>query len=70
MKRERMKELRGNRSQAQIALMLGMTQQQYCNIENGKRGIKPKYFNAFENIFGENIEKLAPDIFLEENTSK
>ncbi len=70
MRREKMVELRGDRSQSQIAKLLNMTQQQYCNIENGKRGINPKYFRILETIFNEKIEKLAPDIFLNENTSK
>lgn len=70
MERTRMKELRGERSQLQIAKLLKMSQQQYCNIENGKRGIKPKYFKLFEEVFNETIYNLAPDIFLEENTAK
>ena len=69
MERTRMKELRGSRSQIQIANLLGFSQQQYSNIENGKRGIKPKYFKIFEAVFNECIEKLAPDIFMQENTS-
>lgn len=69
MERVRMKELRGNRSQLQMAGLLGFSQQQYSNIENGKRGIKPKYFKIFETVFNECIEKLAPDIFMQENTS-
>lgn len=63
MERKKMRELRGNRSQRQIADLLGMSQQQYSYIENGKRGIKPQYFKKFEVIFNEKIEKLAPDIF-------
>ncbi|MCI8621508.1 MAG: helix-turn-helix transcriptional regulator [Clostridia bacterium] len=63
MKRTRMKELRGKRSQSQMAKLLNISQQQYCNIENGKRGIKPKDFKRYEMIFNEKIEKLAPDIF-------
>lgn len=70
MERTRMRELRGNRSQLQMADLLGFSQQQYSNIENGKRGIKPKYFKIFEVVFNECIEKLAPDIFIQENTSK
>lgn len=70
MERTRMRELRGNRSQLQMADLLGFSQQQYSNIENGKRGIKPKYFKIFEVVFNECIEKLAPDIFMQENTSK
>ena len=70
MERTRMRELRGNRSQLQMADLLGFSQQQYSNIENGKRGIKPKYFKIFEVVFNECIEKLAPDIFIQENTSE
>lgn len=66
--RQRMVELRGKRSQTQMAKLLKMTQQQYSNIENGKRGINPKYFKLFEIVFNEDIHKLAPDIFLNENT--
>ena len=70
MVRQRMLELRGNRSQSQMAGLLNMTQQQYSNIENGKRGINPKYFKIFETVFNEDIHKLAPDIFMENKTSK
>lgn len=67
--RLRMKEIRGSRSQQTIANLLGITQQHYCSIENGKLGIKPKYFKKFEDVFGEKIEKLAPDIFLPKKTA-
>lgn len=65
MIRQRMIDLRGNRSQSQMAQLLKMTQQQYSNIENGKRGINPRYFKLFETVFNEDIHKLAPDIFME-----
>ncbi len=70
MIRKRMVEIRGKRSQAQMAKILQMSQQQYSNIENGKRGINPKYFKLFETVFNESIEKLAPDIFIPQNTPK
>lgn len=70
MERIKMKEIRGQRSQKTMAELLGLTQQHYCSIEIGKRGIKPKYFKKFEDVFGEKIEKLAPDIFLPNNTSE
>lgn len=63
-----MKELRGIRSQRVMAELLGLTQQHYCSIEMGKRGINPKYFKRFESVFGEKMEKLAPDIFTPINT--
>lgn len=70
MVRTRMRELRGTRSQKQMAELLGCTQQYYCSIEIGKRGIRPKHFRRFELVFGEKMEKLAPDIFMPENTTK
>lgn len=70
MVRKKMIEIRGNRSQLEIAELLGISQQQYSNIEQGKRGIKPKYFKKFETVFNEDIHKLAPDIFLLDNTTK
>ena len=69
MIRQRMIDIRGKRIQAQMAKLLKMTQQQYSNIENGKRGINPKYFKLFETVFNEDIHKLAPDIFMEQKTS-
>lgn len=68
MIRQRMIDIRGKRSQSQMAKLLNITQQQYSNIENGKRGINPKYFKLFETVFNEDIHKLAPDIFLNKNT--
>ena len=68
MIRQRMVDIRGKRSQLKMAELLQMSQQQYSNIENGKRGISPKKFKLFETVFNEKIEKLAPDIFIEKNT--
>jgi transcriptional regulator with XRE-family HTH domain len=68
MIRQKMIELRGKRSQLEIAKLLGISQQQYSNIEQGKRGIKPKYFKKFEIVFNEDIHELAPDIFMPNNT--
>lgn len=68
MIRQRMIDIRGKRSQTQMANLLKITQQQYSNIENGKRGINPKYFKLFETVFNEDIHKLAPDIFVENKT--
>lgn len=68
MVRQRMIDIRGKRSQSEMASLLKITQQQYSNIENGKRGINPKYFKLFETVFNEDIHKLAPDIFIETKT--
>lgn len=64
MVRQRMVEIRGTRTQKDMADLLQITQQHYSNIESGKRGIKPKDFKKFEVVFNEDIHKLAPDIFL------
>ena len=69
MARNKMIEIRGNRSQKEMADLLGITQQHYSFIENGQRGIQPKYFKIFETVFNEKIEKLAPDIFLNNKTT-
>ncbi len=69
MIRQRMIEIRGKRSQQEMADLLGITQQYYSFIEKGQRGIQPKYFKIFESVFNEKIEKLAPDIFLNNRTT-
>ena len=66
MIRNRMKELRGTRSQEEMAKLLKISQQNYSQIEQGIRGIKPKKFKIFEIVFNEKIEKLAPDLFKED----
>lgn len=63
MIRQRMKELRGTRSQEDMAKMLKISQQNYSQIEQGIRGIKPKKFKVFELVFNGKIENLAPDLF-------
>ena len=67
---QKMIDIRENRSQAQMAKLLKMTQQQYSNIEHGKRGINPKCFKLFEMVLNEDIHKLELDIFLDNNTSE
>lgn len=69
MIRQKMIEIRGKRSQLEMASLLGMSQQQYSNIEQGKRGIKPQNFKKFEVVFNEDIHILAPDIFMPAKTS-
>ncbi|MBR2744910.1 MAG: helix-turn-helix transcriptional regulator [Clostridia bacterium] len=69
MKREKMIELRGKRSQSEIAEILGMSQQFYSLIENGERGIHPKYFKKMETVFNNKMEVIAPDIFLTSKTT-
>ena len=69
MKKNRCKELRGNRSQAVIANLLGITQQQYSNIE--KSDIPPKMETCIKltQIFDKPLDYIFPQIFLSQNTS-
>lgn len=69
MKRKKMIELRGTRSQSEIAQILGISQQYYSLIESGKRGIHPKYFKKMEIIFDSKMEVVAPDIFFTKKTT-
>ena len=69
MTKNRCKELRGNRAQAVIASFLGVTQQQYSNIE---KSIKPPKIETCINLsqfFNKPIDYIFPQIFLSNNTS-
>lgn len=66
----RCKELRGKRPQTMIAGFLGITQQQYSNIENSDKPPKIETCIKLSNFFGKPINYIFPQIFLENNTSK
>lgn len=70
VKKNRCKELRGNRSQSTIASFLGVTQQQYSNIENCDRIPKLEVCIKLSKIFDKPIDYIFPEIFLSNNTSK
>ena len=70
MSKNRCKELRGNRSQQEIANFLGMTQQGYSNIEKSNKPPKMETCIKLSKLFDKPINYIFPDIFLEENTSK
>ena len=65
MKKNRCKELRGNRSQSIIANFLGITQQQYSNIENSEKPPKIETCIKLSKFFDKPINYIFPDIFLE-----
>lgn len=70
MKTNKCKELRGSRSQSVIAGFLGITQQQYSNIENSKEPPRIAICIELSKIFNKPIDYIFPNIFLSENTSK
>ena len=69
MKTNKCKELRGKRSQVVIARLLGVTQQQYSNIENSKTPPKIETCIRLSEIFDKPIDYIFPRIFLSKNTS-
>lgn len=70
MKKNRLKELRGNRLQSDIASFLGISQQAYSNIENSKNPPSMKNCIKLSKFFEKPIDYIFPDIFLSNNTSK
>ena len=65
MKKNKCKELRGNRSQSIIADFLGITQQQYSDIENSEKPPKIETCIKLSKIFNKPVNYIFPDIFLE-----
>lgn len=65
----RCKELRGKRTQTDIAEFLGITQQQYSNIENDKKPPKIQICIKLAKIFNKPIDYIFPEIILSKNTS-
>jgi len=70
MQKNKCKELRGNRSQLDIAKFIGITQQAYSNIENSNKPPKMETCIKLSKIFDKPIDYIFPDIFLSKDTSK
>ena len=70
MSKNRCKELRGNRSQQDIASFIGITQQAYSNIEKSQKPPKIETCIKLSKFFNKPIDYIFPDIFLINNTSK
>ena len=70
MSKNRCKELRGNRSQQDIAGFLDITQQAYSNIENSDKPPKMETCIKLAKIFNKPIDYIFPDIILSKNTSE
>lgn len=65
MNRNRCKELRGKRTQSAVAEFLGITQQQYSNIEKSEKPPKIEMCIKLSKFFDKPINYIFPDIFLE-----
>ncbi len=65
MKKNKCKELRGKRSQLAVASFLGITQQQYSNIENSEKPPRIEICIKLSKFFNKPINYIFPDIFLE-----
>lgn len=70
MQKNKCKELRGKRSQQDIATFLGITQQQYSNIEKSSKPPRIEICIKLSKVFNKPIDYIFPDIFLQSNTSK
>lgn len=70
MSKNRCKELRGNRSQQDVASFLDLTQQAYSNIENSDKPPKIETCIKLAKLFDKPIDYIFPDIILSKNTSK
>lgn len=70
MSKNRCKELRGNRPQSVIASFLGITQQQYSNIEKKEKPPKIETCIKLSQFFDKPIDYIFPEIFLTSETSK
>lgn len=68
MKKNRCRELRGNRAQADIAELLGITQQGYCYIENNENPPKMEMCIKLSKIYNKPINYIFPAIILDFDT--
>ena len=59
-----LKELRINRgvSQRYVSEKIGMTQQQYSKLEQGKSGIEAKKAKELANVLGVTVNKLIENL--------
>lgn len=65
----RCKDLRGDRTQSTIAALLGITQQQYSNIENSSKPPTIDMCIKLSKIYEKPVDYIFPQIFLNTNTS-
>lgn len=70
MIKNRCRELRGNRTQLDIAELMGMTQQAYSYIENNDMPPKMETCIKLSKIFDKPIDYIFPSIFLSSDTKK
>ncbi len=67
MKREKLVEYRGNRSQAVMAKMYGVSQQCWCKWENGENKPSVVLMKKMEMDSGMPMEVLFFDVFNKKN---
>jgi putative transcriptional regulator len=61
--RKRLTELRGSKSQTEMALIFGLKQQTYGHYETGYATPTPAVMKAMEDYFKVPMEELFPDAF-------
>lgn len=69
MHKNKCKKLRGKRTQKDIAVLIGITQQAYSRIEKSDNPPKMETCIKLSKIFEKPIDYIFPDIFLTQNTS-
>lgn len=70
MKRQELIKARGNRTQAEVAKALGITQKYLSKIELGQRTPSANLLARFAEYYKKPLDVLFPDIFLLFNTPK
>ena len=70
MSKNKCKELRGDRAQSVVASFLGITQQQYSNIEKAEKPPKIEICIKLSQFYNKPIDYIFPQIFLSNDTSK
>lgn len=70
MKRKKLIELRGSKTQEEVARSIGTTQKHLSKIELGERNPSLILLAKIKKYYGEELEVLFPDIFLEKYTPK
>lgn len=63
VRRQKLIQLRGEKSQAAKAKELGLIQQTYANYELGARTPSPRVMRMFEEHYTIPMEELFPDVF-------
>lgn len=68
--RKELIEARGNKTQTEVAENIGISQKYLSKLELGKRNPSVQIASKIMNYYNLPLERLFPDIFLEQNTPK